>query len=98
MAGSSPPVTATKKFAFARYSASGSLDTTFGSGGKTVFPAGGLDDRVQGLALQTGGKILASGFGWNGSHYLMALVRLQNDARKAGTDRNAGARSFLLLD
>lgn len=87
-----------KKFAFARYSASGSLDTAFGSGGKTVFPVGGLDDWVKGLALQADGKILASGFSWNGSHYLMALVRLQNDARKAGTDRNAGARSFLLLD
>ncbi|HMG76199.1 MAG TPA: DUF4214 domain-containing protein [Pyrinomonadaceae bacterium] len=51
-------------FALARYNADGSLDTTFGSGGKVttqVVFGDGEDDEIFGLAIQPDGRILAAG-------------------------------------
>lgn len=54
-------------FAVARYNPNGSLDTAFGSGGRTVtqFPPAGGADSLEGVAnrvlLQPDGKILAAG-------------------------------------
>lgn len=48
-------------FALARYNIDGSLDTTFGTGGKVTGPTGiGID-----VALQTDGKIIAVGFSYS---------------------------------
>lgn len=48
-------------FALARYTAGGSLDASFGTGGKVATDfAGGLD-QIRGLALQADGKIVAAG-------------------------------------
>lgn len=47
-------------FAFARYSATGNLDPTFGQGGKNLFDADGIDV-VGALAIQPDGEILAAG-------------------------------------
>jgi uncharacterized delta-60 repeat protein len=49
-------------FALARYNADGSLDPTFGSGGKVTTDFGGSDDAF-GVALQADGKIVAAGQG-----------------------------------
>ena len=50
-------------FALVRYNADGSLDTTFGTGGKvtTDFFGIGKSDYACGVALQTDGKIVAAG-------------------------------------
>ena len=51
-------------FALARYNADGSLDSTFGSGGKVttkVVFGDGEDDEIFGLAIQPDGRILAAG-------------------------------------
>ena len=50
-------------FYLARYNSSdGSLDSTFGSGGKVITDFGGMsDDRAFGVALQPDGKIVAAG-------------------------------------
>ncbi|HPL87771.1 MAG TPA: delta-60 repeat domain-containing protein, partial [Deltaproteobacteria bacterium] len=60
-------------FAVARYDDDGSLDTTFGAGGIVITPVeGGISpDRVQALAIQADGKIVAAGY--SSSHF--ALVR-----------------------
>lgn len=47
--------------ALARYNKDGSLDSTFGSGGKVVTDFAGLPDFVAGLALQPDGKIVLAG-------------------------------------
>jgi uncharacterized delta-60 repeat protein len=47
-------------FALARYNSNGTLDTTFGSGGKAVTDFG-ADDRAFSVALQADGKIVAAG-------------------------------------
>jgi uncharacterized delta-60 repeat protein len=49
-------------FALARYNADGTLDSTFGSGGKVTTEFSGNDDSAQGLAIQGDGKIVAAGF------------------------------------
>jgi uncharacterized delta-60 repeat protein len=48
-------------FALARYNADGTLDSTFGDGGKVVTDFGGLDDRIYSVALQSDGKIIIAG-------------------------------------
>ncbi|MFF7892429.1 hypothetical protein ACFZDI_11025 [Streptomyces sp. NPDC007907] len=68
-------------FALARYNSDGSLDATFGTGGKVTTDFGG-DSGASGVALQTDGKIIAVGS--NGD---FALARYQGDSgASAGVD------------
>jgi len=66
-------------FAAARYNSDGSLDTSFGSGGKVVGDIGELDA----IAIQQDGKILAAGFTFSGTGLQIttafALVRYNVD-------------------
>jgi uncharacterized delta-60 repeat protein len=56
-----PPYSA--QFALARYSATGTLDTTFGSGGQVQTSLGdGSDAEARAAAIQSDGKIVAAGF------------------------------------
>jgi uncharacterized delta-60 repeat protein len=49
-------------FGLARYNADGSLDQTFGSGGKVVTPIGNnLDELARGIALAPDGKLVVAG-------------------------------------
>lgn len=67
-------------FALARYNTDGSLDTTFGSGGKiTTDFYGGLDEALA-VAVQVDGKILVTGGSYSGStDYDFALARYNTD-------------------
>jgi uncharacterized delta-60 repeat protein len=58
-------------FALARYNADGSLDPTFGSGGKVTTDFGGFDAAF-GVALQADGKIVAAGQGGPGGGFAFA--------------------------
>ncbi len=68
-------------FALARYNTNGTLDTTFGAGGKVVTPIGASNDQANALALQADGKMVvagysASGFGGSpGLNWDFALAR-----------------------
>ena len=59
-------VDSTYDFALARYNADGSLDASFGSGGKVTTEFGAADatqsDQSQALALQSDGKIVVAGY------------------------------------
>jgi len=48
-------------FALARYNSDGSLDTTFGIGGRVTTDLSGLWDRAHALAIQSDGKIVVAG-------------------------------------
>jgi uncharacterized delta-60 repeat protein/uncharacterized repeat protein (TIGR01451 family) len=63
-------------FALARYNTDGSLDTTFGNGGKLTTDFGGFDAAF-GVALQADGKIVAAGQGGPGGGF--ALARYNTD-------------------
>jgi uncharacterized delta-60 repeat protein len=51
----------TGDFGLARYNPSGSLDSTFGAGGKVITDFGGNVDFARGLVLQADNKIVAAG-------------------------------------
>ncbi|MBI5563063.1 MAG: hypothetical protein HY894_09485 [Deltaproteobacteria bacterium] len=60
--------------AIVRYNSDGSLDTSFGAGGKATLYIGG-DTWVSALAVQSDGKIIAVGGGSNGANYDITVVR-----------------------
>ncbi len=50
-------------FALARYNTDGSLDTSFGTGGKVTTEFGPFYDEIHSIAIQADGKIVAAGSG-----------------------------------
>ncbi|TMA63675.1 MAG: hypothetical protein E6J68_11440 [Deltaproteobacteria bacterium] len=62
-------------FALVRYNASGSLDASFGTGGKVTTPIGSVDDEAFALVLEPDGKLVAAGYSDRGSNNAVALVR-----------------------
>ena len=63
-------------FALARLNTNGSFDNTFGSAGKVITSNSSGDDEIFALAIQSDGKILATGY--STTAYL-ALLRYNND-------------------
>jgi uncharacterized delta-60 repeat protein len=63
----------------ARYNQDSSLDTSFGSGGKLTTGVLGVFDYAYDLIIQPDGKIVAVGFGYNGSDSDIALVRYNSN-------------------
>lgn len=67
----------TRDFALARVNADGTIDSTFGTGGKVLTHIG-FDDQLNDVLLQPDGKIVAAGFAVvNGRNF--ALVRYHAD-------------------
>jgi uncharacterized delta-60 repeat protein len=65
-------------FALARYNGNGSLDSTFGSGGKATTDFNGGNDKAYAAALQSDGKLIAAG-GTVGTIAQGALARYRGD-------------------
>jgi uncharacterized delta-60 repeat protein len=59
--------------------AAGSLDTSFGTGGKVTTPIGNSSDYAYAIALQPDGKIVVAGASSNGSNDDFALARYNPD-------------------
>ncbi|HLQ44680.1 MAG TPA: delta-60 repeat domain-containing protein, partial [Planctomycetaceae bacterium] len=66
-------------FALARYNADGSLDTSFGTGGKVTTAIGTSTDEAYAVALQSDGKIVVGGRATIGSNFDFALARYNTD-------------------
>ena len=62
-------------FALVRYNAAGSLDTTFGTGGKVITPIGATSDMARAVAIQSGGQIVVAGMLSNTPGNKVALAR-----------------------
>jgi uncharacterized delta-60 repeat protein len=75
VAGGETAVGSEDEFALARYNLNGSLDPSFGTGGKVTTAVGSLYDHIHALLLQTDGKIVAAGDTYDGSEYQFALAR-----------------------
>jgi uncharacterized delta-60 repeat protein len=85
-------------FALARYDVDGSLDPTFGSGGKVVTDLFNNSDRANALALQPDGKIVAAGSAWTNSSSVsedFALARYNTDG---SLDTSFGSGGKVLTD
>ena len=67
-------------FAVVRYLANGSLDGSFGAGGKVTTDLLGNDDAARAVAIQADGKIVTGGYAYGpGSGYRFAVVRYNSD-------------------
>lgn len=66
-------------FAIARYTNSGSLDMSFGAGGKVLTDFFGYAGQARSIAIQADRKILVAGRANNDSGYDFALARYQTD-------------------
>ncbi|MFN9436542.1 MAG: delta-60 repeat domain-containing protein, partial [Planctomycetota bacterium] len=72
-------VGSTDDFALVRYNANGSLDTSFGTGGKVTTAIGTVTDQGRSVTLQPDGKIVVGGWATIGGTNDFALVRYNND-------------------
>ena len=75
--------------ALVRYAADGSLDGTFGAGGRVIAPIGSGDDCAFALALQSG-MILAAGCASNGTNDEFAVARFDDDGSLDATFGSGG--------
>jgi uncharacterized delta-60 repeat protein len=62
-------------FAVVRYTSSGVLDTTFGTGGKVTTAIGSGSDSGRGVVVDSAGRIVVAGYSDNGSDNDFAVVR-----------------------
>ncbi|MBU6240057.1 MAG: tandem-95 repeat protein, partial [Planctomycetes bacterium] len=72
-------MSSTDDFGIVRYNANGTLDTTFGVGGKVTTNVGGSWDQGYGISVQPDGKIVVGGHSHNGLNYDFSLVRYNPD-------------------
>lgn len=77
VAGYTEAGTTMQSFALVRYDAEGTLDPDFSTDGKIFTSISGVSDRIQALALQADGKIVAVGYSFIPSFnvYRFAIVR-----------------------
>ena len=66
-------------FAVARLTTTGTLDSSFGSGGKATTPIGSFDDVAYDAAIQADGKIVVAGYASDGSLMHFALARYNSN-------------------
>lgn len=91
VAGGASFDSSTRSLAIARYNADGSLDPTFGTGGKVTVSFSGAVTIVNALAIQSDGRVLlvaSSGLSLLASH--IALARLTTDGSLDSTFGNGG--------
>ena len=80
-------------FALARYNTDGSLDASFGSGGKVVTDLAGSNEQINSVAIQDDGRIVVAGSEYNASEgaYDFALARYEGDGSLDPTFGTAGS-------
>lgn len=79
VAGKTFPLGNAADFAVARYNPDGTLDNTFGSGGKVTTDVAGFNDYGACVKLQSDGKIVMTGYTFNGTGTGLAVVRYNSN-------------------
>jgi uncharacterized delta-60 repeat protein/LPXTG-motif cell wall-anchored protein len=69
----------TSSFMVVRYNTNGSLDTTFGTGGKVTTDFGNNRSEAMAMTSQADGKIIVAGTAYLGSTYAYAIVRYNSN-------------------
>lgn len=82
----------TQDFMAARYLSDGTLDPSFGAGGKALLSIDFGDDIARALALQPDGKVLLGGYSYTGLGIGFALARLNTDGTP---DASFGSGGFI---
>jgi uncharacterized delta-60 repeat protein len=68
-----------RDIAILRYNADGSLDDSFDSNGIVLIPIGDGEDYCEDITLQPDGKILVTGYSFNGENYDFFVLRCNTD-------------------
>ena len=85
-------------FAMARYNANGTLDTSFGTGGRVITQVNvSFDDVAYAIQLQPDGKILLGGSTSNNTDNELAVVRYHSNGSIDTTFGNAGKSSVQIV-
>lgn len=84
-------------FALVRYNPNGTLDDTFGTGGKVVTPLAAINDEAYSCTIQPDGAILAAGYAFNGTDDDFAVVRYLPDLNVGLLDRSMASSSALVF-
>lgn len=84
-------------FGVMRLNIDGSLDSSFGNGGKLLVDVGGINlvDRAYSIVIQPDGKLLIAGSSSDGNSDIFSLVRLNLDG---SLDQSFGSDGKLLVD
>lgn len=78
-------------FAFIRFNSSGTLDNTFGNGGKAIFSfPSSTEAFLTSIKVQPDGKIVAGGFRYGGNEDDFALIRLNPNGSLDASFGNGG--------
>ncbi len=85
-------------FAVARFTADGSLDTSFGSGGKVTTDFASLRDEIRSLAVQADGKIIAAGSTGNNNNSGTVNFALARYDAGGGLDNSFGSGGKVTTD
>jgi uncharacterized delta-60 repeat protein len=83
-----------ERFAIVRYNTNGTLDASFGSGGKQIIVYGAGDGELESLAIQTDGKIVIAGHYDNGGDRDIYVGRIN----QFGMDNSFGTNGNVTYD
>ena len=83
------------EFALARYTPTGSPDTSFSGDGKVTADFNGGDDEAYAITLQPDGKVIAAGYAFNGLSLDFAVVRYLSNG---SLDTNFSGDGLVLTD
>lgn len=89
--------TATYQGSVVRFNTDGSLDNSFGTNGTVLIPKIGQNDYLLDVAIQSDGKIVATGYSHRLSGYDIILIRLNSDGTLDNTLGGSG-RSALDIE
>ena len=85
-------------FAIARYTPSGTLDTTFVSGqGWRAFSVSGQSDVARAVAIQSDGKIVLAGDTYNGTTYNFTVIRVSADGLTLDTSLDGDGVKYVTI-
>ncbi|MEQ1643055.1 MAG: hypothetical protein ABL959_06390 [Pyrinomonadaceae bacterium] len=79
-----------QNFALVRYNPDGSLDSSFGTGGKVLEAVGASSNEVRSLAIQSDGKIVVAGFNGVGTQRDFSVARFNSNGTLDLNFGNAG--------
>ena len=90
LAGTASTTNGSQDVALARFNADGTLDATFGNGGKVTLDIGGSHDFASGLIQQPGGKLVIAGGTVSGNQYRLVFARFDTNGMLDTTFGNGG--------
>jgi uncharacterized delta-60 repeat protein len=77
-------------YGLARYNSDGSLDQSFGTGGRVMTDVGGQGDFISAIGLQSDGKIVAAGFSFTDNIFDFSVARYNANGTLDNTFGNGG--------